>query len=115
MPLLKLYLPAMPAEEKGRELLAALSAIVTECTGKPEQYVMTTLHPGSLMMSGQPGAAALAEIRSIGGLTPDVNRQISRKVCHLLEQSLGIPPNRVYLNFKELRAGDWGWNSNTFA
>jgi hypothetical protein len=32
----------------------------------------------------------------------------------LLNDSLGIPPDRVYLNFTDVGAGHWGWNGSTF-
>jgi hypothetical protein len=53
-------------------------------------------------------------IRSIGGLSGDVNRKLSQQVCKLLNDSLGIPPDRVYLNFTDVGAGNWGWNGSTF-
>jgi hypothetical protein len=46
-------------------------------------------------MSGSPGDAAFVDVRSIGGLTRVVNRKLSQKVCQLLHDSLGIPPNRI--------------------
>ena len=54
------------------------------------------------------------DIRSIGGLTDEVNRKLSQQVCKLLNDSLGIPPDRVYLNFTDVEAGNWGWNGSTF-
>ncbi|MBU6411280.1 MAG: hypothetical protein KGJ60_04600 [Verrucomicrobiota bacterium] len=47
-------------------------------------------------------------------MSGSVNRQRSPKVCRLLNQSLGVPPNRIHLNFTEVEAGNWGWNGKTF-
>ena len=47
-------------------------------------------------------------------LGEDVNRKLSQQVCRLLEDSLGISPDRVYLNFTDVDAGNWGWNGSTF-
>jgi phenylpyruvate tautomerase PptA (4-oxalocrotonate tautomerase family) len=65
-------------------------------------------------MAGNPGAAAFVDVRSIGGLTNNVNRKLSQQVCKLLNDSLGVPENRVYLNFTEVEASNWGWNGSTF-
>jgi len=65
-------------------------------------------------MSGKPGEAAFVDVRSIGGLNDDVNRQLAQKICSLLKDSLGVPLDRVYLNFTEVAAGNWGWNGDTF-
>ena len=75
---------------------------------------MVTANPIAMVMSGKAGDAAFVDIRSIGGLGDDVNRKLSQKVCKLLKDSLGILPDRVYLNFTDLKAGNWGWNGTTF-
>jgi phenylpyruvate tautomerase PptA (4-oxalocrotonate tautomerase family) len=115
MPLIKLQMTISLNEDKRKALLASLSKILTESIGKPEQYVMATIEPEvTMMMAGKYGDAAFAEVKSIGGLTAKVNTQIARKLCALLEESLGISPNRIYLNFTNISASDWGWNGDTF-
>ena len=114
MPLLKLETNVALTDEKRKTLLVSLSKILADSTGKPEQYVMITLSQSAILMSGKPGDAAFVDIRGIGGLSGDVNRQLSQKLCRLLTESLGVPPNRIYLNFTELAAGNWGWQGNTF-
>ena len=114
MPFLRLETTATLADEKKKALLASLSKIVAGTIGKPEQYVMVTLSPAAVLMSGKPGDAAFVDIRSIGGLSDSVNRQLAQKVCASLKESLGVPPDRVYLNFTDVPAGNWGWNGDTF-
>ena len=75
---------------------------------------MVAASRAAIQMSGSPGNAAFVDVRSIGGLTDDVNRKLSQKVSQLLHDSLGIPPNRIYLNFTDVPASHWGWNGNTF-
>jgi phenylpyruvate tautomerase PptA (4-oxalocrotonate tautomerase family) len=65
-------------------------------------------------MSGKPGDAAFVDVRSIGGLGGDVPANLSRKICALLAESLAIAPNRIYLNFTEVEASNWGWKGDTF-
>ena len=114
MPLLKLETTVALSDDQRQQLLASLSKIVAEGIGKPEQYVMVTIAPTAILMSGKPGAAAFVDVRSIGGLSADVNRQLSQKICAALAQSLRVAPNRIYLNFTDVDAGSWGWNGNTF-
>lgn len=114
MPLLKLETTVPVSDDQRQQLLASLSKIIAETIGKPEQYVMVTISPSSIFMSAKPGDAAFVDIRSIGGLSAEVNRQLSQKVCALLSQSLRIPQNRIYLNFTDLDASGWGWNGSTF-
>ena len=114
MPLLKLETTVVLSEDKRQALLASLSKTVAETIGKPQQYVMVAASQAAMQMSGSPGDAAFVDVRSIGGLTEDVNRKLSQKVCQLLNDSLGIPQNRIYLNFTEVEASHWGWNGSMF-
>ena len=114
MPLLKLEITASLSDDKRKALLAALSRIVAETVGKPEDYVMVTVSQAAILMSGKPGEAAFVDLRSIGGLSHEVNRQLSQKLCRLLPESLGVPESRIYLNFTEVAASNWGWKGDTF-
>ncbi len=114
MPLLKLETTVSLADEQKKALLAVLSKAVAEIIGKPEQYVMISISEAAIQMSGQEGHAALADVRSIGGLSDEVNRKLSRQICQILKDALGIPANRVYVNFTDMEAGNWGWDGNTF-
>lgn len=114
MPLLKLETTVPLPDEKQKPLLAALSKAVAATIGKPEQYVMVTVSQSAMLMSGKSGDAAFVDIRSIGGLNDETNRKLSQQICTLLKDSLGIAPERIYLNFTDVEAGNWGWNGNTF-
>lgn len=114
MPLLKVETTVAISEEKQKDLLASLSRIVAQNIGKPELYVMVSISQTAMLMSGKQGDAAFVDVRSIGGLTSDVNQDLSRQICQLLKGSLGISPERVYLNFIDINADNWGWNGETF-
>ncbi len=114
MPLLKLETTVSISEDKKKAVLAALSKIVAETIGKPEQYVMVTAITSAILMSGNSDDAAFVDVRSIGGLTAAVNRKLSEKICKLLTDSLGVPQKRIYLNFSDVEAGNWGWDGSTF-
>lgn len=114
MPLLKLETSVPLTGAKQKDVLAALSRAVSSVIGKPEQYVMVTAAPAAIRMSGSDEPAAFVDARSIGGLGGDVNRRLSEQVCEILQQSLGILPERVYLNFTDAKPANWGWNGSTF-
>jgi phenylpyruvate tautomerase len=114
MPLLKLETTAVISEDKRKALLVSLSKAVAETIGKPEQYVMVAASQAAMVMSGKAGDAAFVDIRSIGGLNDDVIRKLSQLVCKLVNDFLGISPDRVYLNFTDVEASNWGWNGSTF-
>lgn len=114
MPLIKLETSADLSDEKKASLLPQLSRIIAEEIGKPEVYVMVTIEQNQMLMSGSDSAAAFADVRSIGGLTADINQAISKRLCSLLDQELGVSIDRTYINFTDIPRTHWGWNSRTF-
>jgi phenylpyruvate tautomerase len=114
MPLLQLTTNRPIMEDQEEPLVAALSRAVAEIIGKPEDYVMVTLQPGTLMMAGTAEPGAMADLRSIGGLSGDVNARLSDRVCTILHEHLDLLPNRIYLNFTDIPRTHWGWNGSTF-
>lgn len=96
------------------ELLAELSSAIAETIGKPEKYVMVVAESADLLMSGEKGDAAYAEVKSIGGLDRIVNHELTIKLCVLLNDHLGIPSDRIYVTFQSVDADHWGWNQSIF-
>ena len=113
MPLLQLHTNADLPDDRRNELLASLSKTVAETIGKPEEYVMVTIAPAHMTMSGQAGDAAFVDVRSIGALDGDVCPTLARKISELLRESLGVSPDRVFLNFTDVPAQRWGWKEST--
>ena len=114
MPLVHVQTTVPVAEPQREELLAAVSRLAAKAIGKPESYVMVGLSQGAMLMAGKAGPAAFCDVRSIGGLGPEVCRALSAQLCALLKAKLGVGPERVYLNFTEVEADRWGWNGATF-
>jgi phenylpyruvate tautomerase len=115
MPLLKLETTVAIPDAKLKSLLAALSKTIVAVTGKPEQFVMVTCTQAAIQMSGKDGVAAFVDIRGIGGWTAEMTATLSQRICQLLRDSLAIPTDRIYLNFTDVNAANWGWNGETFA
>jgi phenylpyruvate tautomerase len=102
-------------QNKKQSVVKALSRVVAEGTGKPEQYVMAGVHDNvPMLMSGQPGPCALVTVKAIGGLSKAVNQTVAAQVGQMLQKELAIPGNRVYVTFEELAGSNWAWNGKTF-
>ncbi|MDR0965923.1 MAG: hypothetical protein LBM75_05400 [Myxococcales bacterium] len=115
MPLLKIETSAPLNDDRQVErVLQESSRIVADLLHKPEQYVMVALSPVAMLMSAAGGPAAFCDLRSIGGIEPDACQALSQALCALLETTLQIAPERIYLNFAEFDAASWGWNGTTF-
>ena len=114
MPFVNVQVSGVVAEDTKKTLLAALSRIMSDTLGKPEQYVMAALETGAIIMSGKEGPAAFVDVRSIGKLNSKTNSPLAQKLSDALSASLGIPANRIFLNFTDVPAADWAWNKETF-
>uniref|UniRef100_A0A3N7F960 Macrophage migration inhibitory factor family protein n=1 Tax=Populus trichocarpa TaxID=3694 RepID=A0A3N7F960_POPTR len=79
------------------------------------QYVMIVLK-GSIPISlgGTQEPAAFGELVSIGGLGPDVNKNLSFAIASILEKKLSVPKSRLFLKFYDSQGTHFGWNGSTF-
>lgn len=114
MPYLKLNTNISISDEQAQPLISQLSQLVAGETGKPERYVMVDLAESKPMIfSGAADPLAFLECKSIG-LTSKQARSLSSSLCLLLDKELGIPPDRIYIEFCNCPAEFWGWNGSTF-
>lgn len=81
---------------------------------KPEKYIMIIIEDKEdIFFAGSFEPAAYLEIKSIGTFTPEQTTELSRRFCSSLKEQ-GIPPERVYIEFKDAQRYMWGYNSATF-
>ena len=93
-------------------LLKEISKKVAELTGKPENYVMTLIQNNSQMtFAGSDEPCCFIKLKSIGSLNPSA---MSKSLCELIESKTNIKPNRIYLEFIDVKAENWGFNGSTF-
>ena len=111
MPLINVR-TSLPSVTDADALLKELSATLAQQTGKPEAYVMTLLEAGVPMtFAGSTDPSVYVEIKSIGALKPPA---MTAAFCALISERTGIPSNRIYIGFDDVKASAWGWNGNTF-
>ena len=115
MPMVKVTAAVEAPKEKLDELALELSEVCARNTGKPERYVAVFVESGAAAsFGGDAVSAAFVEARGIGGMTPDVIGKLSSDICSAIEEALGIPGDKVYINFMDVPAAMWGWNGSTF-
>jgi phenylpyruvate tautomerase len=96
------------------KLLSAASSQVARALGKPEDYMMVSVDDAKPMsFAGTTTPCAFLELRSIGLPIAETGR-LSALLCQLMQSELGVSSNRVYINFADVRRGQWGWNGATF-
>jgi phenylpyruvate tautomerase len=113
MPLCQVF-TNVPAAEPAA-LLAELSRLLAARFGKPERWVMTCLLPGVAMTFGGTSApTAFVAVKNIGTLKPADTAALSKDICERLDQALGVPRDRIYVEFADAVDYLWGWNGGTF-
>ncbi len=114
MPYLRIQTNLTPEPAARKALLETASARVAQALGKPESYVMVALEAGTAMaFAGSDAPLAYLELKSIG-LPSESTSDLSRELCALIESALGIPGERVYIEFTDAPRHLWGWNGGTF-
>ncbi|GAA6615962.1 phenylpyruvate tautomerase MIF-related protein [Scytonema sp. NUACC26] len=116
MPLIKVQTSvSTPTKAEIEKLLKNLSAKLAKHTGKPESYVMTAFETEIPMtFGGTTDPVCYIEIKNIGTMLPQQTKEMSQDFCQEINQVLGVPQNRIYIEFADARATMWGWNSSTF-
>jgi phenylpyruvate tautomerase PptA (4-oxalocrotonate tautomerase family) len=114
MPLLKIQTNLEVPADQRQALLTHASRATATVLGKPEAYVMVALEDARPMLfAGSDAPLAYLELKSIG-LPEDRTRDFSAKLSDVVEAGLGIPKNRIYVEFASAAAHMWGWNGDTF-
>lgn len=116
MPLIKVQTSvSAPVGEKVEAILKSLSAKLAQHTGKPESYIMTAFEPGVPMtFAGTTEPVCYIEVKSIGTMKPDQTQAMSQDFCQEINKALGVPQNRIYIEFADAKGAMWGWNGGTF-
>jgi phenylpyruvate tautomerase len=115
MPLIKVQTSMEIDAALGDRLLKQLSMRLAQHTGKPEAYVMTLLERAAMTFGGTPDPTCYIEIKSVGSLSPALTKTMSQDFCQQVQEILGIPSDRIYLEFSGIQGAMWGWNSSTLA
>ena len=89
-----------------------ISKMVADLTGKPENYVMTMVQRDTKMtFAGSDEPCCFINVKSIGSLTPS---SMSKSLCELIASKTNINKNRIYIEFIDVKASNWGFNGSTF-
>ena len=93
-------------------LQSKISKKVADLTRKPESYVMTIIKTNCKMtFAGSDEPCCFIKLKSIGSLNPSF---MSKCLCELISSKTNIKANRIYIEFVDVEASNWGYNNSTF-
>ena len=114
MPYLKIQTNLPLTEKAERNILKSASSLVASELEKPEEFVMIAVQPDTPMyFAGSDDPVAFLELKSIS-LPATRTKQLSQSLCALIKEHLGIPMERVYVKFIDVKRGMWGWKGDSF-
>jgi phenylpyruvate tautomerase len=114
MPYLKLSTNTAVPLEQTEQLMAKISQTMARETGKPERYVMVEISMNAMMMfAGSTEPLAYLECKSIG-LSSSQTQALAKALPQLLNEQLKVASDRIYIEFSNCSAENWGWNESTF-
>ena len=112
MPFIQINTSSKSVVDNDDLLQKDISKMIADLTGKPEDYVMTMVQKGSKMsFAGSDEPCCFIKVKSIGSLAPS---SMSKSLCELIASRTNINSNRIYIEFKDVDASNWGFNSSTF-
>ena len=114
MPYIKIETNTTVDKTQARDFIKKASAYIAGMLGKPEQWIMLAFHDRvSLLFNGNDKPSAYIELKSIG-LMESSCAVLSEKICDFITGELGIPPERIYIEFWNINGKMFGWNRTTF-
>jgi len=114
MPYLMIQTNLPLGKKAERAILKNASTLVAEQLSKPESFVMIALQSDTAMLfAGSDDPVAFLELKSIG-LAARKTKDLCEALCKLIEGHLGIPRDRVYVKFIDVKGSMWGWKGDTF-
>ncbi|XP_042207489.1 macrophage migration inhibitory factor homolog isoform X2 [Homarus americanus] len=97
------------------EILTNLSKLLSAILGKAEQYCVVRVIPDQLMtFGGSSDPCATALLISLGKLGVEENKGHAAKIYEFVENSLGIPGDRMYIQFFDKPSSEIGYKGTTF-
>ncbi|XP_050302930.1 macrophage migration inhibitory factor homolog [Anthonomus grandis grandis] len=105
----------VPSERIPKDFPIKLCGILAKSLGKPINYCAATVIGGvNMSFGGTNEPAGQATLMSIGALGVAENKKHSKALFEAIEQTIGIPPNRMYILYQNSPTSDVGYNGTTF-
>jgi phenylpyruvate tautomerase PptA (4-oxalocrotonate tautomerase family) len=110
MPWIDVLTPCTPSAESQKSITAGLASILMETIQKEERKLMVTFRGAQGFYQGREPTdmSAVVDVRYVGTFAADKKREITRRICALLEKVLHVDPQKVYIPFSELASENWG-------
>lgn len=114
MPFINTKLNIALTQEKEAILKAKLGEAITSFPGKSEYWLMMSFSDNSRMwFRGYNNfPIAYVEVQLFGSADSATCEKMTKTVCKIFKEELGISPEHVYVKYEFV--DEWGWNNENF-
>ena len=100
--------------DEKREIIKSEYGKALSLLGKTESWLMLNFEDEKEMyFKGQSNAPmAFVDVSVFGKSTDEQCNAMTKEVCKILNNNLGISPDMIYVKFSG--SSQWGWNNMTF-
>ncbi|MBQ3825296.1 MAG: hypothetical protein II811_04090 [Spirochaetaceae bacterium] len=115
MPFINAKITKTLSDAQKEQLKAGLGA-AAGVIGKAETWVMVNIEDNQAIWLGgkKKDAGAYVSFELVGSANEKDSLALSKAVCDVLENTLSIPKDSVYITIKPMEGFHWGWNGQTF-
>ena len=93
------------------KLLEEISIFISSLTNKSRKFVMVKIDDNCQMYFDDESPSCFLEIKSIGSINPS---EMAKPISDFVYEKMGIPIDRIYISFEDVKASLWAWNGRTF-
>ena len=114
MPYINLKTTVKVSDEKCEKVKTAFGKAIECFPGKSESYLMVGIEGGAkLWFRGDASEdTAIVDVELLGAVNSAASENMTKEICSILQNELGISPERVYVKYTGYN--DWGWNNRNF-
>ena len=114
MPFIGSKITVKVSKEKKEIIKKRLGEEIELVPGKSERFLMVCFEDEySLFFSGEElEKGAFVEVKIFGKSSKEAYDKLTKTICSIYEEELGIPQNKIYVKYEEVE--NWGWNGNNF-
>lgn len=114
MPCIQIQTSCSICTNAKESIKAKLGKAIEVLPGKSENWLMVTMQDEMTIYfkGNQTGESAFVKVGVYGDADGRAFNTLTEKICRILNEELGIAPNRIYVQYEA--TAHWGWNGANF-
>lgn len=114
MPFINSKISIQLDENKKENVKRKLGEAIEMIPGKSENWLMVGFEDNyDLYFKGNKDRpTAFVEVKIFGSASKSAYNALTKMICGIFNEELGIPEDRIYVKYEEVT--NWGWNGSNF-